>query len=1066
MKHLALVVILLAGLLLAGPLLADRPTTATAQPEVLAPYRIAVSRGSPGDIWSTDANGGDPRQITNTPDESETDPAYSPDGTRIAFNRSFGDGSDVIVANADGSDERFLRFGRHPSWSPDGSMIALIAGGVIRVIRVSDGVELTTIPRPRHLIGQDEQPTWSPTGDVIAFGRRTGILSPPHVQPYVVGASTSGTGTFTTTATVRTPFVPARPEIMFLLDTTFSMDGPVGSVRTNIGKVMERIATAEPEALFGIATYQDASDGEDPVDGAPRYKLVQNLTTRDVLQTVLDNPENLPIGDGGDLPEDWFNALHRLARDRDPLTGGYVTFSEDEGVTRIIVLAGDAASHNSPDTCNTTWYPKCPSATPYWTEKEITSDLTDRGIHLVGVPVARDPSYEEKLDSRLQVTRLAAATDGVLVDGYEPDQIVAGIEQGITRLPVTVTPEATCPPGVSVQFTPPTARAAGDTDVTFTETVTLGEAPTSRAAVDLECQVRFRFDGKEPAERYEQFIDISLAGAALPTVVVNANAAPSPDRAPVPVTFTATATDATDATGAPLTPSCDATSGALFPVGLTTVTCTVTDSAGRTGRASSVITVYVPERGETDDIWLARLDGTDVAQQINLSYSFATPCARRDTSPAWSPDGNRLVYRHGDVLCVADATGANATPITPGGEPPDEPAWSPDGALIAFSMSDADEFRRVWTVPPGGGTPARLISFTEEDVDRPAFQRLPDLVLTGSVSPAAVPFGGTTSVRLRVTNRGLAPAQTTDLALTVPAGLRVDAVTTTAGTCTTTGCALGRLAPNQTAEIRVAVTGIAAGQQVFRAALPPDVNPADNRVDVPVTVAEEIRPPANPGSLSMAVALLPQEGYVGGDDLVLSFRVRNGAPVPMTDVRVVTSLPPQLLPVTSVAGCAVDGATCPIGTLAPGQEAEVRVTLPAKAAVDSTAGGSVLGTGPDSNAADNTAATPVLVRQPEITVDPGIGPTGFVPRATGKSFPPGATVKLAWTLGISSTPGEVVVRADGTFDTQFLVFHNDRIGPRQLEATPVAGPLFGAVRSEDFLVVPRTLQPPDFATRE
>ncbi|WP_158852224.1 HYR domain-containing protein [Saccharothrix deserti] len=1057
MRHLALVAVLLAGLLLA-----DRPTTATAtataQPGVLAPYRIAVSRGDPGDIWSTDARGGDPRQITDTPDESETDPAYSPDGTRIAFTRFFGDGSDVIVADADGSDERFLRFGRHPSWSPDGSMIALVASGVIRVIRVSDGVEVTTIPRPRHLIGHDEKPAWSPTGDVIAFGRRTDIVSPPHVQPYVVGASTSGTGTFTTTATVRTPFVPARPEIMFLLDTTSSMTDTVDNVRTNIRTVMERIATAEPQALFGIATYQDATDG------AGRYRLVQNLTTRDVLQAVLDVPGNFPIGFGGDLPEDWFNALHRLARDRDPDGGGYVTFSEDEGVTRIIVLAGDAASHNSPDTCDVVTYPDCPSATPYWTEEEITSDLTDRGIHLVGVPVliVQDPPYPEKLDNRLQATRLAAATDGVLVDGYEPDQIVAGIEHGITRLPVTVTPEATCPPGVSVRFTPPTARAAGDTDVTFTETVTLGEAPTSRAAVDLECQVRFRFDGKEPAEPYEQFIDISLAGPALPTVVVNANAAPSPNRTPVPVAFTATATDAA---GAPLTPTCDATSGSLFPVGLTTVTCTATDSGGRTGRASSVITVYVPAGGETDDIWLARLDGADLAQQVNLSYSFATPCAHQDTSPAWSPDGNRLVHRHGDVLCVADATGANATPITSGGEPPDEPAWSPDGALIAFSMSDPDEFRRVWTVAPGGGTPARLISFTEEDVNRPAFQRLPDLVLTGSASPAAVPFGGTTTISLRVTNVGLTAPSAADLALTVPAGLRVDAITTTVGTCAATTCSLGRLAPGDLADVQVTVTGTAAGQQVFRASLADDVNPGDNRVDVPITVAEEIKPPDNPGSLSLAVAVVPQESYVGGDDLVLSFRARNGAPVPMTDVRVVTSLPPQLLPVKAVAGCAADGATCALGTLAPGQEAEVRVTLPAKAAVESTAGGSVLGTGPDNNAADNTAVARVLVRQPEITVDPGIGPTGFVPRATGKSFPPGARVKLAWTLGISPTPGEVVVRADGTFDTQVLVFHNDRIGPRQLEGTALLGPPFGAVRSKDFLVVPRTLQPPDFATR-
>ncbi|MFE9751343.1 HYR domain-containing protein [Saccharothrix saharensis] len=1046
MRHLALVVLLLAGLVVAPP--------ATAQPDALAPYRIAVTRGDPGDIWTTDAEGGDARQLTNTPDEHESEPAFSPDGTRIAFTRSYGDGSDIVIT--DGGDERVLAYGRHPSWSPDGTMIALLSGGGIRVVRVSDGAELATVPKPRHTLGYDEKPAWSPTGAVIAFGRHTDVLTPPRVQPYVVGASTSATGTFTTTATVRTPFAPARPEIVFLLDTTSSMSTAVGTVRANIRTVMERITTAEPDALFGVATYQDATDG------AGRYRLVRNPTTRDVLQTVLDDAANFPIGYGGDLPEDWFNALHHLARDRDA-AGRHTTFSDDADVTRIIVLVGDAASHDSPDTCDVVSYPDCPGSTPYWTEQEVTTDLTDRDIHLVGVPVLIPPPYGESLDSRLQVTRLAAATDGVRVDGYEPDQIVAGIEHGISRLPVTVTPEAFCPPGVTVRFTPPTARVAGDTDVTFTETVTLGAVPSARAAADLECHVRFKFDDKLPAETYEQFIGIDLADAALPTVVVNAHAAPSPDGTPVPVTFTATATDAA---GAPLTPACDATSGSPFPVGLTTVTCTATDRAGRTGRGSSVLTVHVPERGPTDDLWLARLDGGDLVQQVDLSSSFAAPCARQDSAPAWSPDGNRLVYRHGDVLCVADATGANATRITAGGETPDDPAWSPDGASIAFTMSGPDEYLRVWTVPPSGGTPTELVAFAGEDTDLPAFGGLPDLVVTGSAAPAAVPFGGTTSVRLRVTNRGLAPAGNAELALALPAGLRVEEITTDTGTCAARGCALGRLAPNRTAEVRLTVTGTAAGPQVLRASASPDVNPGDNRVDVRVSVADEIRPPDHPGSLSLAVALTPRDGYVGGDALVLSYRVRNGASVPMTDVRVVTSLPPQLLPVDAVTGCAVDGTTCALGTLAPGQEAEVRVTLPAKAAVDTSAGGSVLGVGPDDDAADNTAVTRVLVRQPVLAVDPGIGPTGFVPRATGRSFPPGATVRLGWTPGLSPTPGEVVVRPDGTFEAHVLVFHNDRIGVRQLEATPVVGPAFGPARSGDFLVVPRTLQPPDFASRE
>jgi hypothetical protein len=59
-----------------------------------------------------------------------------------------------------------------------------------------------------------------------------------------------------------------------------------------------------------------------------------------------------------------------------------------------------------------------------------------------------------------------------------------------------------------------------------------------------------------------------------------------------PVTYTATATDQIDATD-PVT--CTPASGATFPVGTTTVTCTATDSGGRTATATFAITVLAPE---------------------------------------------------------------------------------------------------------------------------------------------------------------------------------------------------------------------------------------------------------------------------------------------------------------------------------------------------------------------------------------------------------------------------------------------------------------------------------------
>jgi len=96
----------------------------------------------------------------------------------------------------------------------------------------------------------------------------------------------------------------------------------------------------------------------------------------------------------------------------------------------------------------------------------------------------------------------------------------------------------------------------------------------------------------------------------------------------------------------------------------------------------------------------------------------------------------------------------------------------------------------------------------------------------------------------------------------------------------------------------------------------------------------------------------------------------------------------------------------------------------------------------------------------EVDLQPEVGPPGIVTIVRGSNFPPGALVAVRWDRGITQPLAPVVVGPDGTFTLGVLVFHHDRIGPRQLLVTAAPGGPTFADETAPFLVVPAPLQPP------
>ncbi len=98
------------------------------------------------------------------------EPAWSPDGSRIAFRGFWGHGeeSDLFVMNADGSAVRQLTTNgaEQPSWSPDGTKIAFGTWNGIYIIN-ADGTGLRRLT-PESGLWHDH-PTWAPDGGRIAY---------------------------------------------------------------------------------------------------------------------------------------------------------------------------------------------------------------------------------------------------------------------------------------------------------------------------------------------------------------------------------------------------------------------------------------------------------------------------------------------------------------------------------------------------------------------------------------------------------------------------------------------------------------------------------------------------------------------------------------------------------------------------------------------------------------------------------------------------------------------------------------------------------------------------------